>query len=254
MQDGKTMKGERPEMQDDKTMKGERPQKSDHDNMNGEPPEISDGEMMNGEVPEMPDGEMMNGEPPEMLNGKNMNEEPMKNAQKWGQGGNVTTSEGDASTITINGGYIYVNAEGDGLDANNSIYVNGGTVLIDGPENSGNGALDYDRECIVSAGVLIAAGSSGMMQSISSNSEQAGLAFVMNSAQSADAVLCLKDQNGTTLYSYSPSKTFSSVVISAPELVSGETYALYSGGTVTGAAAHGFGAENVFSLRRIEYI
>ena len=50
-----------------------------------------------------------------------------------------------SGVITVSGGSVYVNADGDGLDSNGSIYVTGGTIIVEGPSNSGNGALDKGR-------------------------------------------------------------------------------------------------------------
>ncbi len=86
-------------------------------------------------------------------------------------GQNNFTSSGNAS-ININGGKIIVDASGDGLDSNGSIYMKDGVVIVNGPENGGNGALDYDGKFDVTGGLLIAAGSSGMAQSPSESSTQ----------------------------------------------------------------------------------
>ena len=52
------------------------------------------------------------------------------------------------------------NAEGDGLDtANGNIQMSGGTMLIDGPVNGGNGALDYGGAFTLTGGTFVAAGS-----------------------------------------------------------------------------------------------
>ena len=66
--------------------------------------------------------------------------------------------------LTINGGYLYVNAGGDGLDSNGSIERTGGTVIVNGPTNDGNGPLDYLGTFNISGGLLVAVGSSGMAQ------------------------------------------------------------------------------------------
>lgn len=59
----------------------------------------------------------------------------------------------DSNTlITIGGGYILVNASGDGIDSNGNVVITGGTVLVSGPTDNGNGAFDYDGEATVSGG------------------------------------------------------------------------------------------------------
>ncbi len=48
----------------------------------------------------------------------------------------------------------------------------GGTVLVNGPTNDGNGSLDYDGTFDISGGILVATGSSGMAQMPSDSSSQ----------------------------------------------------------------------------------
>ena len=47
----------------------------------------------------------------------------------------------DTPNLNIEGGTIYVNAQGDGLDSNGNITVSGGYTVVDGPENNGNGEV-----------------------------------------------------------------------------------------------------------------
>ena len=69
-------------------------------------------------------------------------------------------------TLTINDGYIYVNADGDGLDSNGAMAINGGTVIVEGPTSDGNTAVDYDGTFNINGGVLLASGSAGMVESV----------------------------------------------------------------------------------------
>ena len=68
--------------------------------------------------------------------------------------------EASNAKVTVSGGYLYINADGDGLDSNGSFTMTDGTVIVDGPTNGGNGPLDYTSSFTVSGGLLIAAGSS----------------------------------------------------------------------------------------------
>ena len=77
------------------------------------------------------------------------------------------------------------NASGDGIDSNGSISISGGTLLVSGPESSGNGALDYQTEAVISGGTAILCGSAGMAQGFSSSSAQASFMYTLDS--SADA-------------------------------------------------------------------
>lgn len=133
--------------------------------------------------------------------------------------------------IRITGGFVWVDAAGDGLDSNNALYIDGGTVIVNGPTNSGNGALDYDGSCVVSGGTLIASGNSGMAQAPGSSSTQNILMVYYDSTQAAETLVNLSDANGNSILTYAPNKDYQSIVISTPDLKQGETYTLSSGGT-----------------------
>ncbi len=75
-----------------------------------------------------------------------------------GSDGNVEQGAFDSNSskkLAINGGYIYVNASGDGLDSNGALIITGGTVLVSGPENRGNGSIDYDSSGTISGGTTV---------------------------------------------------------------------------------------------------
>lgn len=137
----------------------------------------------------------------------------------------------DNCIINITGGEIKINASGDGIDANGNVTMSGGTVLVSGPTNGGNGALDYVGTFILSGGVLVAAGSTGMAQSPSTNSTQASLMLYYSTVQKAGTSVELSDSSGKTLISFTPEKDYQCVVLSAPEMKHGETYTVSSGGT-----------------------
>ena len=78
--------------------------------------------------------------------------------------------QSDSSLLTINGGEITIDATGDGIDMNGDGEMNGGTLIIYGPENGGNGAIDYAGTFNVNGGTLLASGASNMAQMPSSSS------------------------------------------------------------------------------------
>ncbi len=144
---------------------------------------------------------------------------------------NFSSSTG---SVEINGGYIYINASGDGLDSNGTVTVSGGTILIDGPENDGNGALDYDGTFNMTGGLLIAAGSSGMMQTVSDSSTQYCISTVLTSSQSAKTLFNISDSDGNSIITYSPAKKYNSVVVCSPDIENGKTYSVSVNGKTTG--------------------
>jgi len=128
----------------------------------------------------------------------------------------------------VSGGTIFLDADGDGLDSNGDFTVSGGEIYVAGPTNSGNGALDYGGEAVAEGGVVIAAGASGMAESFGSNSTQ-GAIMVNTGNQPAGSAVTLTDEAGNILAEYTFGKTFSNVVITAPEIVSGGTYTVTAG-------------------------
>lgn len=78
-----------------------------------------------------------------------------------GSGMDMQSTDTENNILSITGGYVTVNAEGDGLDSNGSFYMTDGTVLVNGPTMDGNGPLDYAGSFEISGGFLIAAGSRG---------------------------------------------------------------------------------------------
>lgn len=155
-------------------------------------------------------------------------------------GSGTMPGQGDgSSTLRITGGTLYVDADGDGIDSNSTIFIEGGTTLVCGPTSSGNGALDYDGTCTITGGVLIATGSRGMAQTPGSDSSQASLFVTYSASQAAGTLLALTDADGNPIAAFSPAKSYQTVLISAPDLKTGESYTLYTGGTGGGTQTNG---------------
>lgn len=168
-----------------------------------------------------------------------------------GQGGMMQGGFGTTSTspyyLHINGGYIVVNAEGDGLDANGSIEMTGGVVLVNGPTAFDNGAIDYDGTFEISGGLLVATGSAGMAQAPSTSSSQFSLLINYATAMDANTLVHIQTSEGEEVLTFAPAKTFQSVVFSSPDLAQGVTYDIYYGGTSDGTATDGLYADGTYT-------
>lgn len=77
-------------------------------------------------------------------------------------GGTIIAQFGDDGVHTDTTLYV---ASGDGLDSNGNAVMTGGTALVSGPTNGGNGALDYNGTFNISGGILVAVGATGMVHS-----------------------------------------------------------------------------------------
>ncbi|KKI92913.1 hypothetical protein WQ54_06975 [Bacillus sp. SA1-12] len=150
-----------------------------------------------------------------------------------------TTETTEDSQLVIEGGYLYVDANGDGLDSNTAIKQTGGTVLVYGPTSSGNGSLDYNESYLMEGGILVAAGSSGMAQGISEDSSQNAVMMTFSEFQEAGTSVYVADENGEQVFAIAPEKQYQTILISTPDLHSGQSYTISSGGTLSGEQKDG---------------
>lgn len=145
--------------------------------------------------------------------------------------GNASDAGGFADvSLVINGGDIFVNADGDGLDSNGSITVNGGHIVVCGPSDNNNAALDFDGSMAVNGGILMAFGSSGMLET--PTSAENGCCIVTSfTAQQADTEFVLSDSDGAVVMSYTPVKAYASAIVYSPEIKNGSVYTVQTGDT-----------------------
>lgn len=144
-----------------------------------------------------------------------------------------TKAADEMPCLHITGGSLTVNADGDGLDSNGDIRIDGGEICVNGPSDNGNGAIDIGTEiggvCEISGGTILAVGSSGMAETFGETSGQ--YSFCHNFPQSFEAgdEIRIEDEAGNILYTHTAVKTGNSVVFSSPGLSEGKTYTLYAG-------------------------
>ena len=132
--------------------------------------------------------------------------------------------------LIINGGNIYVNSSGDGVDSNGWIYFNGGSTVVDGPTNNGNGALDSGAGIIVNGGSVVAVGSSGMAEAPGSSSSVFSVSIYFTSTNKAGTVLEIKDSTNATIVAHTSTKTFSHATVGSDKFNFGDTYTIYLNG------------------------
>ena len=131
--------------------------------------------------------------------------------------------------LKITGGNVTVNANGDGLDSNGDLYVEGGTVVVYGPTNGGNGALDYNGTAKITGGSVIALGAAGMEENFGDQSTQCSVLCDFDSSIAADTELTIKDSSGNVVFTATNPKTWQGVVFSSSDIKQGETYTLTAG-------------------------
>mgnify|MGYP002562628038 CR=1 FL=1 len=154
----------------------------------------------------------------------------------------INTNEDGVSVTTVNGGTLTVNVtgamtgEGDGIDSNGWLVINGGTAIAAASAASG---LDSDMGIYLNGGTVIASGS--MLDEIAQDSAQTYAAFSFAQTQPGGETYTLKDESGETVLSGAPVNAFSQLLLSSPDLTEG-TYTFWQGETqLSGAEGGGMG-------------
>ena len=134
------------------------------------------------------------------------------------------------SVVTVNGGHLICasngsSGEGDGIDSNGSIVINGGIVESYACPDSGDFGLDADLGVQLSGGTVIATGN--MPDRIGGSQTHALFSFA---EKQPGGVYTLMDQTGETVLEGNTPNAFQSLLLSSPDLAEG-TCTLWSGGT-----------------------
>ena len=202
------------------------------------PPEMN-GQMPDGQMPPEMNGQMPNGQTPPEMNG-DMPRASFEPGQRHGgmHGGGaegmIDEETAAAHAITINGGKIYVNAGGDGIDSNGNLTINGGELTIDGPTNAGNGSLDAQGTFALNGGTVIAASAAGMNQNPSVCENQSYAAINLSTSQAAGTEISIRETaSGNEIIKYAPSKAYQAIAYSSDKLKAGTEYAVYVGSEQT---------------------
>ena len=136
--------------------------------------------------------------------------------------------------MEINGGKIFAFADNnDGIDSNGKLWVNGGLVIA-----SGSGAPEEGLDCdnsqnfIVTGGTLI--GTGGAAISTSSSSTQRSVIYNGVQAKTGE-LFVITDAEGSHVLKYELPRTINgmSLFFSSPDIKSGGTYTVYSGGSLS---------------------
>ena len=194
------------------------------------PPEMGE-EGMSGEMPTPPDmsGESMSGGMPA----------GQETETASGSGQSSADTEDVETYISISGGNIRivneVGQDADGLDSNGDIKISGGTIYISLLGTGSNCAVDYASEsggvAEITGGTIIACGASSMAEGFDSTSSQASILYNTSTVAEAGTTLTVTDADGSVLLSWEVPCSFSSALISCPEMKVGGTYTVSAGGT-----------------------
>ncbi|MBR1477469.1 MAG: carbohydrate-binding domain-containing protein [Lachnospiraceae bacterium] len=194
----------------------------------------------NGERPERPEMNFEeNGERPERpeMNFEE-NGERSERPDSEASVNEASDSDEEESYVIISGGSITIINEdandADGIDSNGSVYIYGGNIFVSLNGNGSNNAIDYGSEnggvCEVYGGTVMACGGSAMAENFDASSTQASFMYNTDSI-SAGSQVTLKDSAGKLIMDYEIPCSFTSLMMSSPDMKVGETYTLTMGDT-----------------------
>ena len=141
----------------------------------------------------------------------------------------INTNEDNVSVTTINGGFLNIGVdgstgEGDGIDSNGWLVINGGVVNASACATSGDAGIDSDKGIHINGGTVIASGN--MLDHIS-GSEQDYVVFIFRDKVKADEKITLK--KGEEELFFTTANDYTYLIISNEFVAKGGTYTLWKG-------------------------
>ena len=126
--------------------------------------------------------------------------------------------------------------EGDAIDSNGTLTINGGRVLALAKSGQDAG-LDSEDGTYINGGTVLVTGD--MLDEISSESKQIFATFSFQDKPVEDTLITLLDENDTPIFAFKTDRTYSNLIYSSASLEEG-TYYLYKDGDITGENINGF--------------
>lgn len=143
-------------------------------------------------------------------------------------GGGGTFEVVDAA-INVSGGNITVNAEGDGIDSNGVTTLSGGTLIVNGPSQGGNAALDTNGDLLLNGATVLSGSTADMFEAPSTNSTSGYLKLTNSSGFEQGSTVQVADSSGKVVANYKVTKSnVQLVLVSSSSIVKGQSYTVYT--------------------------
>ena len=157
----------------------------------------------------------------------------------------INAKEDRACIVIIKGGKLLINSglgkEGDGVDSNGYILVEGGEIISQARPGADSG-LDAELGTIINGGVVWSVGSS--MDMASTSSTQPTMNLIFNSNVSPSSKVTVKDSDGKEIISFCANdaefisgterRTYLAAIVSHPDFKANGVYHLFMDGTQLG--------------------
>lgn len=144
----------------------------------------------------------------------------------------INTNEDNVSVTTMNGGMLNIvcdgsTGEGDGIDSNGWLVINGGTVTAQACSSSGDAGIDSDKGIYINGGKVIASGN--MLDHIAGGN-QTYVVFNFASRQEGGNTYILKNSADEVIGEYAPINAFTYLIVAGSELTP-DDYTFWQGET-----------------------
>lgn len=165
----------------------------------------------------------------------------------------INTNEDGVSVTTVNGGTLNIKVsenaeEGDGIDSNGWIVINGGNIFSQACSKSGDAGIDSDNGIYINGGTLTATGN--MLDEISGGAQNYAV-FSFREKQEGSKAYELQNSNGEAVIKCTPENSFTYLILSSPKLQGGD-YKLLADGKELSVAESAGGMKGGFGGQRPE--
>ena len=181
-----------------------------------------------GQPPAMPGGNAQDGTSQNGTTGTGQQGmgQPPQGGMPGGGGG---TFEVVDAAINVSGGNITVNAEGDGIDSNGVTTLSGGTLIVNGPSQGGNAALDTNGDLLLNGATVLSGSTADMFEAPSTNSTSGYLKLTNSSGFEQGSTVQVADSSGKVVANYKVTKSnVQLVLVSSSSIVKGQSYTVYT--------------------------
>ncbi len=182
-----------------------------------------------GQPPAMPGGNAQDGTSQNGTTGTGQQGmgQPLQGGMPGGGGGG--TFEVIDAAINVSGGHVTVNAEGDGIDSNGVTTLSGGTLIVNGPSQGGNAALDTNGDLLLNGATVLSGSTADMFEAPSTNSTSGYLKLTNSSGFEQGSTVQVADSSGKVVANYKVTKSnVQLVLVSSSSIVKGQSYTAYT--------------------------
>ncbi len=157
----------------------------------------------------------------------------------------INCNEDGVSVITVNGGDVHITVtgqtgEGDGIDSNGWLVINGGCVTAMACSDSGDAGIDAENAVCLNGGQVIATGN--MLDPVTVNGPCCAL-FTFPRRQAGGTRYALTGQDGAEIMAFMAENDFTYLLMTSPALTEGDGYSLYAGEQQLALTAGGMGMD-----------